>query len=130
MSANRRETGQVVEITFQEWLDACEERPMVRVQGKVESATQQQGRLVRFNRVCVVNPADVQWRDGDPYIRVQRMRWNKDRLEWEWKGEFMTLAWRLLDWVTWKINGDPNDTWVKVVEIDNESSTSYQRRSA
>lgn len=118
MSADRRSTGHVDEISFDEFLDKCQDLRRVRVQGKVESKTSAKARLVRFNRVVEFD-ADTR-RVGsvqDPAIRVRRLVWNRAKREWEWRGEMLTVQWSTLDWVTWQINGDPNGTWVKVVEV-------------
>lgn len=117
MSANRRYSQDVEELTFEEFLDVCTRSPLVRVQGKQEGPTMNRGRLVRFNRVFEVRPDAVVWREGDPYVRVRRMRWDRKLGAWVWRGEWYTLAWRLVDWVTWQLGGDPNGTWCKVNEV-------------
>ena len=117
MSANRRYSQDVEELTFEGWLEVCSEHPLVRVQGKVERSTKERGRLVRFNRVFLVDVNDVVWAGDHPYVRCRRMRWDRKAKVWRWRGEWHTLAWRLVDWVTWQLGGDPNGSWAKVSDI-------------
>lgn len=117
MSANRRHNADVPEITLGEFLNRCRANPLMRVQGKVESATRDAGRLVRFNRAVCVYPDSVRVGPHGPHFRVQRIRWDPLRVAWVLMGEWMTLTWRLLDWVTPQLGGNPNGTWVKVTEV-------------
>lgn len=114
MSANRRMTA-VPEMTFSDFLERCRVQPIVRVQGKQEASTARNGRLVRFNRAVRVDPNRVKTnRFGNPYIYVERVKWNRHEQCFVGTGEWMTVTWRCLDWITWDMSHDPNGEWLKV----------------
>jgi hypothetical protein len=118
MSADRRETQRVPEITFAEFLDICRIGCAVRIQGKVESATKASGRLVRFNRAVLVDAESVRTTAaGHPTVRAERLQRTRDG-GWRRTGVFMTVSWKLLDWFTPQAGGDPNGTWVKVTHVE------------
>ena len=121
MSANRRTTGSIPgddcpeEMTFREFLSRCEHRPAVRVQGRAEAPTMRRGRLVRFNRAVFVNVKSARvTKRGEPVVDAVRLEWDRANLEWRRTNKHVTLAWRLLDWCTWQLGGDPNGTWAKI----------------
>lgn len=122
MSANRRRSGDEPwvdcpgELTFEQFIERCAARPIVRVQGKVRSATKRAGRLVRFNRsVRVLVETAATNAAGHPYVRAERVRWDWREERFVPTGRYHTLTWAQLDWVTWQVTGDPNGTWIKVL---------------
>lgn len=126
MSENRRTTGNLPgidcpgEITFAEFLEIAQANGgIMRVQGKVEDRTKKRGRLVRFNRsVLVLGDTAATNRQGHPYVKVERVRWNWRKQCFAKTGKVFTVTWRLLDWVTTQACNDPNGTWMKVVQPD------------
>jgi len=118
MSTNRRRTGDLPgvdcpdEISFAEFLVACREDPLVRVQGRRLDA--EAGKLRRFNRALIVMPDTVkQTKGGYHTVKARRMKRDKNGA-WILTNKLMTLSERLVDWCTWMLDGDPNGTWKKV----------------
>jgi len=111
MSTNRRET-EIPTITFQQFLEQCQDQPVVRIQGKQEDPTKRKGRLVRFNRLVFIEvpTATVGTSTGVPYVRARRMV--KTYSSWVPEGDLMTVSFRLLDYVAW--TGGLSPDWVKV----------------
>jgi len=123
MSDNRRRTGNEAgfdcpeELSFEQFLARCLASPIVRIQGRAESTTRRRGQLVRFNRSVRVDIGSARINaKGEPYVRVERVRWDWRKLKWVRTNRWFTATWRLLDWITWQATGDPNGTWVKVTD--------------
>lgn len=110
MSANRRHAT-APELG---WLDLeaaidSTDSGVFRAQGRVYT---RDFRTKRFNRAVRFDGTTT--RDGQPAMRVQRVRFNRRTGLWADFGETMTLRWDRLDWISFRAAGDPNGTWMKV----------------
>lgn len=102
------------EIGFDDFVEQCVDAPICRVYGRVELATSEAGRLVRFNRCVMVLPGTVCTHEGSPTVmayRVKRLRGGSFK-----RGDLVTIRWEELRYVTWltEAGRDPNGHWCKV----------------
>ena len=108
MSANRRHTD-VPELGFADLADACSRNPILRLQGRVHTMG---FRMKRFNRAVRFISLD-----DDETMTVERVKRDRKTGQWHPTGQFMTIRWDRLDWITWHASGDPNGTWMKVTAV-------------
>lgn len=107
------------EIGFADFVEQCVDAPVCRVYGRVELATSETGRLVRFNRCVLVLPGTVCTRDGVPTVDALRLKRRRD--ESFVTGDPVTIRWEELRYVTWLTDAgrDPNGHWCKVTVTEN-----------
>lgn len=123
MSTERRHTD-VTELGWLDWLAACALDPIVRVEGKDFEKTKAKGKLVRFNRACLVLPETATNATGLLYDRPRVHAEGLRRLptgELVPNGNRFEVRWEELDWVSWEPWLDPAGRRAKVT-VSGQSS--------
>jgi hypothetical protein len=119
MSAERRHTD-VPELGWLDFIAACDEDDLVRVEGHDIEKTHAAGRLVRFNLAVQVMPETARWLHGQPpRVHARRTRRVGDALVPT--DLTVELKWEEVDWVSWEPLANPNGRRLKLT-VEGESN--------
>ena len=101
------------EIGWDDFVEQCREAPVCRIYGRVELATSEAGRLVRFNRAVLVRPDTACTHEGSSTVHAVRLK--RTPVGWI-VGDPILIRWTELRYVTWMTDPgtDPNGHWCKV----------------